>query len=227
MTAPGGPGYPGGSGGYWSGDDPGFGVPQQPAPQQQPPYQPPYQPHQAPPEPGGDGGHARGATGGGAHGRPPAPASGPHWGRIALVGGAALVVVAAIAAVVVWALSGSSGPVDATEAFFKAVKNQDTAAAAAVTCTQAPTLAEQFGKAIKGVEGTLGSLDKIEVSAPATSTTASNSQPPTSSSDKRAMADFELVFANGSVSGRATLVDEDSKWKVCFVDLQPAKPNSP
>lgn len=234
MTAPGGPG-PGGPGGYWSGDDPGFGVPGRPQPQQpgyQPPQQPPpYQPqpqpsyqHQAAPAPGQPGGgYSEPAAGGGAHGRPTVPASGPHWGRIAIVAGAALVVVAAIVAAGVWIFGGSSGPVDATKAFFKAVQDQDTAAAAAVTCTQAPTLAEQFGRAIKGVEGTLGNLEKVDASAQATTTTSSNSQPPASSPDKRETTNFELVFANGSVSGRATLVDEDSKWKVCFVDLDPPK----
>ncbi|MFN8103835.1 MAG: hypothetical protein U0U69_05175 [Acidimicrobiia bacterium] len=222
MTSPGGPGYPGG-GGSWSGDDPGFGLPQQPPtpyPQQPPPAYPPrYQPQPAPPYSGG-------AHAGGAHGRAPeAPAHGPHWGRIGLVAAAGVVVIVAIVFAAMWLFGGASGPVESTKKFFEAVQTENTQAAVAVTCTKQPTLAEQFARAIQGVEGTLGTLDKIDVSAVDTTTTSTISPPPSSDLGELQAADFDLLFAKGSVHGRATLVNEDGKWKVCFVDLQPPKVN--
>lgn len=243
MTSPGGPGYPG-----WSGDDPGFGVPPQPQGPQIPPEQPLYQPqpppgttpqYQSPPQPQAPppfqsqpgpapaGLPGSGAPAGGAHGRPPVDASsGPRWGRIALVAGAAVVVIAAIVFAAVWLLGGSSASVDSTRKFFEAVRAANPQAAADVTCAQAPTLADQFTQAIKGVEGTLGSLDKVDVSAPGTTTTSPNSAPePPDPGQKRDYAEFNLTFANGSVHGRTTLVSEDGKWKVCFVDIDPPKMN--
>lgn len=251
MTSPGGPGFPGdaghrgGAGGSWSGDDPGFGVPRQPqpspyhqaapdpldpqqyqVPQQYQPelhqpqeYQQPqhYQPqdYQQPQQP--RPGHAAG----GAHGRPPAQPSGPHWGRIALVAGAAVVVVVGVVFAALWLFGGSGGAVASTETFFEAVKAKDTDAAVAVTCNKAPTLAEQFGRAMSGVEATLGSLTKIEVTEAETPTTAPGTRAANDSAQPRESTEFVLRFENGNVRGRATLVDEDSKWKVCFVDLEP------
>ena len=137
--------------------------------------------------------------------------------------GAAVVVLVALVFAAFWVLEGSNGPVDSTKKFFTAVKDQDTEAARAVICTQTPTLAEQFAKAIKGVESTLGTLDKVDVTAPETSSTANVQPPPGDPSQKREVVDFDMKFANGSVAGRATLVEEDAKWKVCFVDLQPPR----
>lgn len=230
MTTPGGPGQPGGPAGPWQGGDPGFGVPQphlpppqvpQPQmPQMGPAPQPGYQ--QPLPQP------AAPASRVGAHGRPPegrAGGTGPHWGRIALVAGGAVVVVAIVVVAGIWLLGGSGGAaVGATEKFFAAVKAADTQAAVAVTCRQAPTLPEQMGNGIKGIEGSMGTFDKAVVSAPSTTTAAAPSPDP---SAQRDTADFVLQFANGSVSGRAILVSEDDNWKVCFVDLDPPRPATP
>lgn len=203
--------------GPWQGGDTNFGVPQ-PAPQH------------LRQDPGHGGAGAPGqvpASRVGAHGRPQEGGGGgcgPRWGRIALVAAAAVVVVAAVVLAAMWLLGGSGGEaVNATEEFFEAIKAQDTDAAVAATCRQAPTLPEQMGKGINQISASLGTFDKVVVSAPSTTTSSTPNQDPAA---RREAADFELRFANGSVGGHAMLVREDDRWKVCFVDLEPPRVNA-